>query len=90
MSINFAYLVRGGPSWVQSRNLITFWLVPSGGGTARPITDGAMSARRPKWSPDASAIVFQGRADNQEQLDAVSLMTLHSAKGLEPSGVMYS
>ena len=44
------------------------WVLPADGGTARAITDSTISARRPRWSPDAGAIVFQARADNQEQL----------------------
>jgi len=44
------------------------WELPASGGEARAITDGKMWAGRPRWAPDASAIVFQARASNQEQL----------------------
>jgi hypothetical protein len=44
------------------------WIVPPSGGTAEAITDGLSPARRPRWSPDASAIVYQARQGNQEQL----------------------
>jgi len=44
------------------------WIIPANGGKARAITDGSQAARRPRWSPDATAIVFQSRANNQEQL----------------------
>ena len=46
----------------------TIWVLPSNGGAARAITSGTLPARRPKWSPDGNAIVYQARADGQEQL----------------------
>lgn len=44
------------------------WVLPPSGGEARAIIDGPLLARRPRWSPDSKAIIFQARADNQEQL----------------------
>lgn len=44
------------------------WIVPAAGGQAQTITDGSLPARRPRWSPDEQAIVFQACAGNQEQL----------------------
>jgi hypothetical protein len=44
------------------------WALPASGGKARAVTDGKFRAERPRWAPDASAIVFQARAGNQEQL----------------------
>lgn len=44
------------------------WELPASGGEARAVTDGKMWAGRPRWAPDASAIVFQARTGNQEQL----------------------
>lgn len=35
------------------------WIVPPNGGRARAITKGPESVRRPRWSPDASQIVYQ-------------------------------
>jgi hypothetical protein len=44
------------------------WVIPARGGEAQPITDGALAARRARWSPDSQAIVYQARNGNQEQL----------------------
>lgn len=44
------------------------WLLPSSGGEALAIVDGPLQARRPRWSPDSEAIVFQARTGNQQQL----------------------
>ena len=45
----------------------TIWVLPAGGGSARPITDHFHDARQPSWSPDGSTIVFQGyRAGNYD------------------------
>jgi len=44
------------------------WVVPSSGGEARAITTGVSPARWPRWSPDSSAIVYQSRASEQEQI----------------------
>lgn len=43
-------------------------VLPPGGGVAREIPSGPAAARRPRWSPDAGAIVFQARDAGQEQL----------------------
>src|SRR5207247_4411092 len=37
----------------------TLWTMPAAGGVARPITDNAMDARQPSWSPDGTHIAFQ-------------------------------
>src|SRR6185436_8587984 len=37
----------------------TLWTMPAAGGTATPITDIAMDARQPSWSPDGTRIAFQ-------------------------------
>jgi hypothetical protein len=44
------------------------WVIPAAGGEARAIVNGPAPARRPHWSPDATAIVYQARASEQEQL----------------------
>lgn len=44
------------------------WVIPPGGGVAQPIAGGPAAARRPRWSPDSSALVFQARESSQEQL----------------------
>ncbi len=35
------------------------WIVPPGGGEARPITDNLKSAQRPRWSPNGLQIAYQ-------------------------------
>jgi Tol biopolymer transport system component len=37
----------------------TLWTMPAAGGTATAITDIAMDARQPSWSPDGTRIAFQ-------------------------------
>jgi Tol biopolymer transport system component/imidazolonepropionase-like amidohydrolase len=37
----------------------TLWTMPAAGGTATPITDIAMDARQPSWSPEGTRIAFQ-------------------------------
>ncbi len=44
------------------------WIVPPRGGSSSAINLGLLPARRPRWSPDASAIVYQARAGNQDRL----------------------
>jgi hypothetical protein len=59
---------------IASDGRITFdllgkiWIIPPNGGVAEPIAGSPPSARRPRWSPDASAIVFQARENGQEKL----------------------
>lgn len=36
------------------------WLMPTKGGTAKPITDPFGDARQPSWSPDGTQLTFQG------------------------------
>jgi hypothetical protein len=44
------------------------WIIPHGGGTAQAIPGAPPATRRPRWSPDSNAIVFQARDSGQEQL----------------------
>lgn len=46
----------------------SIWILPPSGGTAESITNGLMPVRRPRWSPDAEALVYQARSPNREQL----------------------
>ncbi len=46
----------------------TIWLVPSRGGTARPITDALGDCRQPAWSPDGSRVVFHAFWDGRYHL----------------------
>lgn len=49
------------------------WLVPVEGGKARRLTSGLRTASRPRWSPDASKIVFQAMADGAYRLHVFDL-----------------
>jgi len=42
------------------------WAIPQAGGDATKVTQGLGSARRPRWSPDGSRVVYTATA-NQEQ-----------------------
>ena len=44
------------------------WVVPQKGGNAAPIDAGLLPAERPRWSPDASAIVFEARSEQRSGL----------------------
>jgi Tol biopolymer transport system component/imidazolonepropionase-like amidohydrolase len=46
----------------------TLWTMPASGGTARPITDNAMDARQPSWSPDGTRIAFQAYRTSNWQI----------------------
>ena len=44
------------------------WLLPAAGGKATPVTPVESGAHRPRWSPDANALVYQRRSEGQEHL----------------------
>jgi hypothetical protein len=44
------------------------WVVPAKGGVARLLEERPLPARRPRWSPDASSIVYQARSENRDAL----------------------
>jgi Tol biopolymer transport system component/imidazolonepropionase-like amidohydrolase len=46
----------------------TLWTMPAAGGTAKPITDIAMDARQPSWSPDSTHIAFQAYRSSTWQI----------------------
>ena len=35
------------------------WILPAAGGEAEALQDGLRPAQRPRWSPDADALVYQ-------------------------------
>ena len=49
------------------------WLVPGEGGKANRLTSGLRTASRPRWSPDASQIVFQATASSASHLHVLDL-----------------
>ena len=44
------------------------WIVPLKGGNAESLNAGVLPAERPRWSPDAAAIVFEARAEQRSGL----------------------
>jgi hypothetical protein len=44
------------------------WIIPANGGAAKAVTGGEHAARRPRWSPDGTSIVYQLSDNNQQQL----------------------
>lgn len=44
------------------------WIVPRSGGNAEPITRNLKSVQRPRWSPDASQIVYQAISEGSQGL----------------------
>lgn len=50
----------------------TIWIVPVGGGTARPVTDALGDCRQPSWAPDGSQLVFHAFWDGRYHLWTVS------------------
>ncbi len=44
------------------------WVLPPGGGKAEAIDAGPLPAARPRWSPDAAAIVFEARSEQRSGL----------------------
>jgi Amidohydrolase family/WD40-like Beta Propeller Repeat len=44
------------------------WIVPPKGGVARLLEAQPLPARRPRWSPDGSSIVYQARSEGRDAL----------------------
>ena len=44
------------------------WILPLKGGTAAAIDAGPLPAERPRWSPDATGIVFEARSEQRSGL----------------------
>ena len=79
------------------------WVVPGGGGDAVAVTQGIRSARRPRWSPDDSQLVYQRTVDGRQGLwlydfasnqsrhiSAESRIDLHPAWHPDGDRVIYS
>lgn len=56
------------------------WVVGGGGGEARPITQNLKSAARPRWSPDASKIVYEAFVDGRQEIRIYDLSSGVSSK----------
>jgi len=46
----------------------SIWVLPSIGGNAEPIASGLLPAKRPRWSPDGSAIVYEAHSAGRNSL----------------------
>ena len=46
----------------------SIWVLPAAGGAAEPVTSGLLPARRPRWSPDNQAILFEAQATERNEL----------------------
>ena len=44
------------------------WVLPATGGRADPVANGLLPAERPRWSPDASALIYQAQAASRHEL----------------------
>jgi hypothetical protein len=44
------------------------WVLPAGGGMAVAVTETELPARRPRWSPDNTAIVYSQRTEDAQHL----------------------
>lgn len=53
------------------------WVVPPQGGSAKPVTVGSGSARRPRWSPDALSIAFEAVADGLADIRVYDVQSGH-------------
>ena len=44
------------------------WVLPAAGGNAEPIASGLLPARRPRWSPNGDAILYEAQATGRNEL----------------------
>lgn len=44
------------------------WVLPAAGGAAEAITSGLLPAKRPRWSPDSGAILYEAQATGRNEL----------------------
>ncbi|MDX1507326.1 MAG: amidohydrolase family protein [Woeseiaceae bacterium] len=51
------------------------WVVPADGGDAESLVKGRKLVKRPRWSPDASSIVYQANVDGRDELHLFDLAT---------------
>ena len=58
----------------------SIWIVPADGGQAEIVGDNLLHARRPRWSPDGSRILYQTQYDGRSQIWAINLDGTKSSK----------
>jgi len=51
------------------------WVLPATGGAAQPIRTGSLPARRPRWSPGSTALVFEARSPQRSELQVYDFAT---------------
>ena len=44
------------------------WVLPAKGGNAEPVMSGLLPARRPRWSPDSTAILYEAQSAERNEL----------------------
>ena len=58
----------------------SIWIVPADGGQAKVLSDNLLPARRPRWSPDGSRILYQTTNAGRSQIWTVNLDGTNSSK----------
>lgn len=56
------------------------WIVPRGGGKARPVTPNIKSVQRPRWSPDGSEIAYQAAPQGPQGIWVYNFATRQSKR----------
>ncbi len=54
--------------WLALDLVVSIWVLPTGGGPARRLTDDLQDATRPVWSPDGGSVAFQSYRDGNFHL----------------------
>lgn len=58
----------------------SIWIVPAHGGQAKVLSDNLLPARRPRWSPDGSRILYQTNNGGRSQIWTVTLDGTNSSR----------
>ena len=51
------------------------WIVPSGGGESRQLTQNLKSAQRPRWSPDGERLAYSAITDGRQSVWLIEVST---------------
>jgi hypothetical protein len=77
---NLAADVSGVDGRLTMDLLGSIWIVPAEGGQAEILSDNLLPARRPRWSPDGSRILYQTQSAGQSQVWVADLGGTNSTK----------